>query len=122
MSRERFMKRRYIEVGEEAAGDMLSGGSSTKYLIVTMRNDGSISIRPKHESSSGSDGWGCYFPKGTTKLRTVKKIHTACETALSEVSWDVGYTELEEEIRKLGKEWNSSILHSYADFLENGDF
>ena len=50
---EERMKRSHISIGEESAGGMLSGGSSTKYIVVTLRKDGSISIRPKHDSELG---------------------------------------------------------------------
>ena len=106
------MKRTSIYVGED--GGM--GGYHDKYLIVSLRKDGSVSLRGQQDMSV--DGYGSYFPPGKTGLTGVEELDSALWSILYDIGADtVSRWELSEKIRQIAKAWDSPLLARLANHL-----
>ncbi len=103
------MQRTAIYLGED--GGM--GGYHEKYLIVTLRKDGSVSLRGMQDMST--DEYGTYAPRGKTGLTTLAELRAALRSVLRDIGADsVSTGELGQEFRQIAKAWESQLLADLA--------
>jgi hypothetical protein len=105
------MKREYINVGKD--GGMT--GFHEKILVVSLRRNGTISLRGAQDSRL--DGYGYYSPPGRTRLASVGDLQEACKEVLDEIDAQPEVEFIESTFRRLGAEWESQLMLQYADLL-----
>ena len=106
------MEREWIQIDSD--GSM--GGFSSKSVIVTLRKDGSVSLRGIHDLST--EDLGCFSPSGRNGLRTVTDLDDGLRGVLSSIDADiVAPYELADDLERLAKRWDCVLLAAFAKHL-----
>ena len=115
------MKRTEIFVGED--GGMT--GFHRKYLVVTLRKDGSVSLRGKMDSRADLEGFGVSMPSGFVGLRSPEHISEALDNVLYDIGafsfdGDQENPSVEESLLRLAREWCADCLVEAVQIREGG--